>query len=244
MSKDKNLHAGHRARAVELLLNNADALTDHQILEVLLFYVVPRIDTNPLAHRLIKIFGDINGVFSASKEQLSSVEGVGEKVSAFIVAMGEVLKRASQKAEKQIDFSSPQKTKQYIVNLLANERYEKFIALLLDKKFSLIAKVEFSDYEKHTVSAEIPELVSALNVYKPNYVILTHNHTSNNCLPSDEDDVSTKRINLICELNGVNLIDHVIVAGEKTFSYKSEGIIEKVKKESNLAQIFNQIKKN
>ena len=61
MGKDKNLHAGHRARAMELLLNNASALTDHQILEVLLFYVVPRIDTNPLAHRLIKIFGDING---------------------------------------------------------------------------------------------------------------------------------------------------------------------------------------
>ncbi len=242
MSKDKNLHAGHRARAVELLLNNAEALTDHQVLEVLLFYVVPRIDTNPLAHRLIRIFGDLNGVFSASKEQLSAVDGVGERVSAFIVAMGEVLKRASKKAERQIDFSTPQKTKDFVIGLLRYERSEKFIMLLLDKRFSLVAKVEFTDNEKHKVSAEIPELVSALNVYKPCHAILTHNHTSNNCSPTAEDDLSTKKINLLCQLNGVNLIDHVIVAGEKTFSYKAEGLIEKIKEQTNLEKIFNDIK--
>lgn len=241
MGKDKNLHAGHRARAVELLLNNASALTDHQILEVLLFYVVPRIDTNPLAHRLIKIFGDLNGVFGATKEQLASVEGVGEKVSAFIIAMGEVLKRADQKSERQIDFSTPQKTKEYLINLLGEEKCEKFVALLLDKRFSLVARVEFTDNEKHKVSAEIPELVSVLNVYKPHYIILAHNHTSKNCSPTVEDDVATKKINLICELNGVNLIDHVIVAGERTFSYKAEGIIEQIKKQTNIEKIFNDI---
>ena len=105
MSKEKNVHAGHRARAVDLLLNNADALSDHQILEVLLFYVIPRQDTNPLAHKLIKIFGDLEGVFNASLSQLSAVEGVGEKVSAFILAMGEVLKRSAKKQERKIDFS-------------------------------------------------------------------------------------------------------------------------------------------
>ena len=107
MSKEKNLHAGHRARAVELLLNNADALTDHQILEVLLFYVIPRQDTNPLAHKLIKIFGDLEGVFNASLTQLSAVEGVGEKVSAFILAMGEVLKRSAKKQERKIYLIGP-----------------------------------------------------------------------------------------------------------------------------------------
>lgn len=242
MGEEKNLHAGHRARAVELLLNNASALTDHQILEVLLFYVVPRIDTNPLAHRLIKIFGDLNGVFSASKEQLSAIEGVGEKVSAFIVAMGEVFKRAERKREKQVDFSTPQKTKEFLVNLLGYERCEKFVALLLDKRYSLIAKVEFTDNEKHKVSAEIPELVSALNVYKPHYVILAHNHTSSSCLPTREDDHSTKKINLLCQLNGVNLVDHLIVAGERTFSYKAEGLIEKYKQQTDLEKLFNDIK--
>lgn len=242
MSKDKSLHAGHRARAIDLLLSNAEALTDHQILEVLLFYVVPRIDTNPLAHKLIKIFGDLNGVFNASLTQLSAVDGVGEKVSAFIVAMGEVLKRGGKKQEMKLDFSTPQRTKDYLINLLGNERSEKFIMLLLDKKYSLIAKVEFTDNEKHKVSAEIPELVSALNVYKPYYAILTHNHTNENCSPTKEDDLSTKKINLLCELNGVNLIDHVIVSGERTFSYKDENLIEQIKKQANLEKIFSEIK--
>ena len=242
MSKDKNLHAGHRARAVELLLNNADALTDHQILEVLLFYVVPRMDTNPLAHRLIKIFGDLNGVFNASHTQLVAIDGVGEKVAAFIIAMGTVLKKAKVKEDKEIDFSTPQKTKDYLISLLGGEKCEKFVMLLLDKKYSLIAKVEFTDNQKHKVSAEIPEVVSALNVYKPHFAILTHNHTSNDCSPTNEDDLSTKKINLLCELNGVNLIDHVIVSGNKTFSYKEQNLIEQIKKQANLEKIFSEIK--
>lgn len=242
MSKDKNLHAGHRTRAIELLLNNADALSDHQILEVLLFYAVPRIDTNPLAHKLINLFGDLNGVFNASHEQLTAIDGVGEKVSAFIVALGEVLKRAKEKAEEQIDFSTPQKTKEFLVNLLGREKCEKFIMLLLDKKYSLLAKVEFTDNEKHKVSAEIPELVSALNIYKPCYAILTHNHTSKDCSPTVEDDLSTKKINVLCEINAVSLIDHVIVSGDKTFSYKAERLIDQIKKQSNLEKIFSEIK--
>ena len=242
MSKEKNLHAGHRSRAVELLLNNADALTDHQILEVLLFYVIPRQDTNPLAHKLIKIFGDLDGVFSASLTQLSAVEGVGERVSAFLLAMGEVLKRGRKKQVMKLDFSTPQRTKEYLVNLLGEEKNEKFIMLLLDKKYSLIAKVEFTDNERHKVSAEIPELVSALNVYKPYYAILTHNHTSGDCSPTKEDDLSTKKINLLCELNGVNLVDHVIVSGNKTFSYKGENLIDQIKKQANLEKIFSEIK--
>ena len=242
MSEDKNLHAGHRARAMQLLLNNSSALSDHQVLEVLLFYVVPRIDTNPLAHKLIKFFGDLNGVFNASKEQLSAVSGVGEKVSAFIVAMGEVIKRANIKSEKQINFSTPHKTKEYLINLLGNERCEKFIMLLLDKKYSLITKVEFTDNEMHKVSAEIPEVASALNIYKPTFAILTHNHTSKDCSPTSEDDLSTKKLNLLCELNGVSLIDHIIVAGENTFSYKGQGIIDQIKNQLNLEKIFSEIK--
>ena len=54
--------------------------------------------------------------------------------------------------------------------------------------------------------------------------------------------MSTKKINFICELNGVNLIDHVIVAGDKTFSYKAEGIMEQIKKQTNIEKIFNDIK--
>lgn len=242
MSEQKNLHAGHRARAVQLLLNNAGALADHQILEVLLFYIVPRVDTNPLAHKLIKLFGDLNGVFNASAEQLSAVDGVGEKVSGFIVAMGEVLKRSNEKSDKKIDFSTPQKTKEYLINLLGQEKCEKFIMLLLDKKYSLIAKVEFTDNEKHKVSAEIPELASALTVYKPHYAILTHNHTSSDCSPTEEDDLSTKKLNVLCALHGVSLIDHVIVSGTKTFSYKGENLIDEIKRKSTLEKLFNEIK--
>ncbi len=242
MSLMGDIHAGHRERAIEGFLKNTGGLNDHQVLEILLFFAIPRIDTNPLAHKLIKMFGDLKGVFSATHTQLMSVDGVGKKTASFILAIAEVFKRIEYKKEKQISFSNPQETKDYLFGIFDGLSHEKFMMILLDSKFKLLAKVEFTDRQRDKVSAEIPEVVSAINIYKPTYAIMAHNHTSGNAKPSNEDNFATKKINLICELNGVNLIDHIIISANNAFSYKGENLIDNIKRQSNLKNIFNGIK--
>ncbi len=242
MSLTGDIHAGHRERAIEGFLKNTDGLNDHQVLEILLFFAIPRKDTNPLAHKLIKFFGDLNGVFSATQTQLMSVDGVGKKVAAFIVAISEIFKRMENKKEKQISFSNPQQTKEYLFGIFEGLSHEKFMMLFLDARFKLLAKVEFTDNQRDKVSAEIPEVVSAINIYKPTYAIMAHNHTSGSALPSNEDHFATKKLNLICELHDVNLIDHIIISFNNSFSYKGENLIDNIKRQCNLENIFNGIK--
>lgn len=74
-----NPHLGHRARMTEKVLNNPTVLADHELLEVLLYGTLPRIDTNPLAHKLLEVFGSLENLFSADMKELMVVKGVGEK---------------------------------------------------------------------------------------------------------------------------------------------------------------------
>ena len=81
---EENIHAEHRARMREKYLQMRDAMPDHEILELLLFNVIPRRNTNPIAHALLNRFGSLDEVFRASIPQLTSVEGVGEKTAMFL----------------------------------------------------------------------------------------------------------------------------------------------------------------
>lgn len=238
MDEQKNLHAGHRERTIENFVKNSDVFSDHQVLEVLLFYAIPRVDTNPLAHKLINIFGNLHGVFNASTEQLMNVNGVGKKVASYIQAIGQLYKRMENQKEEKLVFSNPLVTKEFCVKFFNGLLCEKFIILLLDKNFKLLTRIEFDDNNQSKVSAELPEVISAINAIKPTYAIIAHNHTSGICYPSEKDDFTTKKLNLLCELHEVNLIDHIIVAKNKVFSYKDENLMDKIKTENSLYDIL------
>ncbi len=241
MSLDNNLHKGHRERTIKKFLQSADTFPDHEVLEVLLFFAVPRIDTNPLAHRLIQMFGSLDGVFNATAEQLMTVGGVGEKVATQILLVSQIVKRVSATTKKKehylINFA---KAKEYLLGLFEGLHHEKFVILLLNKKYKLLASVEFTDEAIHSVTADIPELVKAINIHKPSYAIVAHNHPSGNVMPSAQDDFTTKKLNVLLDLHDVNLFDHVIVCGNKAYSYNRENKIDEIKK-ATLGNLFNKI---
>lgn len=242
MSVDYNVHKGHRERTIKKFLESADSFSEHEILEVLLFFALPRVDTNPLAHRLIQMFGGLSGVFNATAEQLMAVEGVGEKVATQILLIAQIGKRVELVSKKKehyfINFA---KAKEYLVGLFKGLYHEKFVVLLLNKKYKLIASVEFSDDALCSVKAEIPDLVKAINIHKPSYAIIAHNHPSGNVMPSAEDDFTTKKLNVIFDLHDVNLFDHIVVAGDKAYSYNQENKIEEIKK-ATLNKLFEEIR--
>ena len=91
------VHDGHRARKKEQFRTHGlDAFADHEVLELLLYYAIPRADTNPIAHRLIERFGSLDGVFSASVSELSQVEGVGESAATLLALLMPLCRRLMQ----------------------------------------------------------------------------------------------------------------------------------------------------
>ena len=224
------MHAGHRERLISKLIGGNTLLSDHEILEILLFYTIPRKNVNDLAHRLISSFGSLQGCFSADYHSLISIEGVGHKTATFIITMGEIQARIAKNTNELPVIFSFDSCKQMLINSFRGSTEEKFCALFLDKQGKIVFRKIFSSHENNEVTIDIGELLKGTLVKKPHGVVICHNHLSNNCNPSDTDDRSTEKIYLALKLNGISLIDHIIVAGDKAFSYHVYDKLEAIKK--------------
>ena len=119
------LHDGHRARKKEQFRRQGlDGFADHEVLELLLYYAIPRKDTNELAHRLLQKFGSLQNVFSAPLEELAKVDGVGESAALFLTLLPQVQKRAMRSGGKERVLNSVDKCGRYFLALLGHERQE------------------------------------------------------------------------------------------------------------------------
>lgn len=243
MSTKENLHGGHRDRMIEKFYSAPNVMPDHEILEMILFYAIPRVDTNPIAHRLLKTFGSLKGVFKATPEELTSVDGIGIKAASFLLLFGQVVERTKNQTDPlaEINQFSYQSSKDNLIAYFRRFREEQFVALLLDKHYKLISYVQFCDHAKTNVTAEIPELTLALALHKPHYVVIAHNHPSGKVLPSRDDDAATAKINAICSIAGITLLDHVICTTNDAHSYHYDGTLDKLKKQYDITKFFNRL---
>lgn len=133
------LHDGHRQRSKRRYLAlGAEGMEDHQLLELLLFYAIPRQDTNETAHRLIQRFGSLQGVLHAAPEELTSVEGVGENAAVLVRLVGDMALRARCSSLPQKVLNSPDRTGAYFMELLAGEKKEMLYQVCLDTKGKLL----------------------------------------------------------------------------------------------------------
>ncbi len=241
MDNEKNIHDGHRERMLEKMFINPKLFSDHELMEILLFFSIPRKDVNPLAHKLLRAFGGVKEVFEATKEELLSVEGVGRKTVAQIMTIGEIYKRISNKGTKPIKLSSPEQVYRAVKDVMRTAEKEKCSVFFIDKKYTLITIVSYSDTKGLSVSADPNELVRLFAIHKPTYVIIAHNHISGMAEPSKNDLVSTRKLNLLCELHGVDMLDHVIVCKEKIFSFRDSGMLDMIKNDTDINKILSNL---
>ncbi len=227
--REANPHVGHREK-LRLRFRNEkgfEHFEDHQILELLLFYANARSDTNPLAHKLLDTFGSLKGVLEARPEQLMAVPGVGEAAATLIsmvVPLTRVWHRCAMEVPDRIGNS--REAENYCLSLLAGRRTEGFYVVCLNAQCKVIGRRKISEGSLSEVSA-YPRMVmeTALN-YNAHSVLLCHNHPGGTCAPSPEDIASTLQLQRL--LNGVSILvlDHIIVAGDRTYSMIQHGDID------------------
>lgn len=222
-----SIHEGHRERMKKKLLEQGlDSFDDHNVLELLLFFAMPRKDTNPVAHALIDSFGSLEAVLEAPAEELSKINGIGENSIALLKLIPEVCQRYAMNKNKFGDIlDSPEKAGNYLSARYMFERDEVVYIICLDSKMKVICCKELfrGDVNSAEVSIrKIAELALAKNAAS---VILSHNHTSGIALPSKEDEKTTIRVKTSLEAIGITLADHIIVAGDDFISMAESGII-------------------
>lgn len=215
------VHDGHRARLKERFLEHGlDSFNELNALELLLFYAIPRRDTNIIAHRLMERFGSLNGVMDASFHQLCEVEGVGENAALLIRLIPELMRKSEISAtEDMVCIKSSKDAGRYLVPRFLNIKEEHILMLCLDARKRIISCVELSSGVVDAAETSVRKVVETALRYRASSAILSHNHPDGFALPSKEDDHMTIEIYKSLKLVGVTLEDHIVVAGKDFVSY-------------------------
>ncbi|NCB74598.1 MAG: DNA repair protein RadC [Clostridia bacterium] len=222
-----SVHDGHRERMKNKLLEaGLDAFDDHNVLELLLFYSMPRKDTNPLAHALINHFGSLEAVFEAPADELQKISGIGENTVALIKLIPEVCRRyAIDKNRSDNVLDSAEKAGNFLVPRYMFERDEVVYIICLDSKCKVLCCKELFRGVANTAEISIRKIAELALAKNASSVIISHNHTSGIALPSYEDEVTTKRIKAALGAMGITLSDHIVVADDDFISMADSGLM-------------------
>jgi len=220
-TNEKNLHIDHRKRMRERYRDHGlENFHDHEVLEMLLYYCYPRCDTNKIAHKMINEFQSLPNLFDADIETLMARLGCTEKIAMLINLMPAIAKRyLNKKWGKKVTISDSQIAGEYAISLFVGEQVESFYVLCLNSQLQLNQAVLIAKGTIDEVPIFTRELVRAALQYQSANVILAHNHPGGVMVPSHEDNVVTTRVKEALALIDVAVIDHIIVAGDKYFSY-------------------------
>ena len=220
-------HEGHRERMKKRFLRHGLAsFDDHQVLELLLFYAVPRQDTNELAHRLMDTFGSLDRVFEALPEELMKVSGIGEHAAALIRLVPEAARRCRIARESSADILSDRESVgRYLVPRFLNQRTEIVLLLCLDAKLKVLDCRQIGSGGLNSASFSIRDIVQVCLMHNARYAVLAHNHLNGIAVASTEDICATHEVKKALGLVGVKLLEHIIVTDEDFIALPVDTIV-------------------
>ncbi len=218
-------HEGHRERLKEKIVSmGLDHLAPHEVLEYLLFYCIPRKDTNELAHALIDRFGSLSGVFEADPTELQKVSGISRSTAIYLTSMPSVARYyLKDRWEKRPVIKDTFTIGSYLCDLFAGEKNEAFYVVSLDNQNRLI-KTDLVYRGTINETPIYPRMVVEI-ILKNNAaaVVFSHNHPGGNLAPSDADIEITKTLVNLLSVLSVRALDHIIVCGTRFSSMKAKG---------------------
>ena len=224
------VHDGHREKMRGRFLETGlDAFAEHEALELLLFYAIPRKDTNPIAHALMDRYGTLDAVLAAPVEDLMRVEGIGESAAVLLKLVPKVVQKAKLTANKETILNSTDKAGAFLLERFRGEKNEVIYQLCLDRKGKLLSCRRLNEGDTNNAELNIRRLVENALLVSASAVILSHNHPSGIALPSAEDYATTDKAQEALRVIGVELVDHIIVADEDFVSLADSGILTRAR---------------
>ncbi len=225
---DKKLHEGHRQRVKSRYLSEGlDAFEDHQILEMLLFFCIPMKDTNEIAHKMMIEFGSLAGLFEADPKDICKRCGVSENTAILVSLIPSLSRRyfRGKWGDKPV-LDSSTKAGEYLISLFTGRTYENFFVICLDSqnRVNYAALVHEGTINEAPVYPRL--IVETALRHQANSIILAHNHPGGNLQPSSADIEVTRKIVTAIEAISIKVMDHIIVAGEKYYSFAEKDLID------------------
>lgn len=223
------VHDGHRERMRQRIETyGIQSLQDHEVLEYLLYAVVPRKDTNELAHRIIEECGSLSEVFDQSVERLQKIKGVTYNAALFLSSLSDISRRYYSKNQKTIYIRNVAECLQLMRPIMETLTKEEIHLLLIDSAGKLIKRVVLSKGVVNESVCNVRDVVDIALKNEACRVVLVHNHPSNNATPSLQDKTLTEQVCVALSVIGIILEDHIIIAKGGYFSFKDSHWLENI----------------
>ena len=225
MANNENVHGGHRERLKNRFLEEGlEHFDEHQVLELLLFYCIPRQDTNPIAHALLEHFGSLSQVMEAPPSELKKVAGMGEASATFLSLLN-AFDRYYQvnRASSLVILNTLEQCGRYLMPFFYGRRNETVYLLCLDAKCKVLCCKEVGEGSVNSAAVPIRRVVEMALGANATSVVLAHNHPSGLAVPSDEDQLTTRQLAIALAAVDITLVDHMIMADDEFVSLRQSG---------------------
>jgi DNA repair protein radc len=217
-----NPNSGHRARLLERFEENGiSALSDHEIIELLLTYVHAQCDTKSIAKDLLKTFKTISGVINAPSKQLRAIKGIGPKAAALFPLVKELMSCClKEKYREQPLIAHRRDVEEHLKFHFGLMREEYVAVLFLDGASRVINTEIISEGTVNQCVVYPRAIIERALICGAASIILAHNHPGGSTTPSEADWAITQRLFDIGKLLEIPLFDHIIIAKETAFSLR------------------------
>ena len=225
----ENIHGGHRDRMRSRYLQEGpDGFADHELLEMLLYGCIPRGDTNPVAHLLLKEFGSLSNLLESDAHEIAKTEGVGLKSAIFLTQLHEVIRRYErEKLGSKPELTSITRCVEYCRQLLSHYSTERFYIICMDSRRRVIHVAKLAEGTVGSVFVSNRQAVEVALRYKSAGVIFCHNHPGGRVTPSNADLTLTVTLKKILDSLGVRVLDHIIIGENGShFSFFANGLLK------------------
>lgn len=219
-----NLHEGHRGRLKERYVKEGgESFATHNLLELLLFYAIPRRDTNVIAHRLLGKFGTVPAVLSASVEELCEVDGISESSAILIHLAGELGQRyCRDKMMDAVRFYTYDDMGIFLSNQFLTAVQERVVVMYLDPVGRLIKLSVACDGNVNSARFSPRDVAATAMAVNASSVVVAHNHPGGEAIPSSDDIDTTRALENVLSMVGVELVEHYVIADDGYCCIKKE----------------------
>ncbi len=219
------VHDGHRERLKERFRSEGlDGFTEVQVLELLLFYCVPRKDTNEIAHALLERFGTLAQVLDANPADLEKVPGMGGSSALFLKLLSAAGRRYQiSRTESATILRTVEQCGAYLQPRFFGRKHEAVFLLCMDAKCKVLTCKQVGEGSVNSAGVPIRRIVETALSDNATMVVLAHNHPSGLALPSADDVQTTKRLAVALDAVEITLIDHLVFSDDDYVSMAQSG---------------------
>lgn len=226
MAEEKNIHSGHRQRMLKKYLEHGiDCFEEHEILEIFLYTAYSRRNTNDISHQLINKFGSLQGVLNAGYHELVEEDNVGITAAALISFMKDFARKYNTAEMSGMRLHNTDTARDFCFELMKKLASEEAHALFLDKSMNLIGESLIASGSRCAVEFDLRTIVTKAIHTQCSNLILTHNHPGGVLLATSADVAATRRVASALKNIGINLMDHIIVSEEGSYSMRVAGLL-------------------